>query len=718
METLKKLYQWLSPRQYESVKQQPCIQQFMYLDTLGWAGQIFHNIAMRLMSHRGMGDALCFELGEAVGRFSINEFCLITGLNCVGSTHLSVVESRLIARYFSTLRGVSRENLEVQMSNAKFDNDDDAVKLSLIYIMFSIPLSNASAVKIGPQFFALTDDLDAFNSFPWGVLSWEATWAAICHTVDNRMSLKKRPLKKNDTVHYSLPGFPHALLVWAYATIPSIATKFTTKHDPAIPRMTSWTTTENVKFNDVVAAFTTLGEDEHNDFVLLPTEEELNNPWIACLFSKSPTATFLLPHPKSSVTRPSIDTKEQKQSNKLLRRLIKLLSANKSEKGEGKAKSAPPVSSGHEINAERDELDAMKTTSPDIGSVADIGVQAAMEFLTADEVIVSHEDAENDRNQVEFVPTKQVDEGERISEGEGEGIKTKDKKVEEQLVSKVAKPGNDESSDVVETSGDVIPKKKRARLSRLGQCPARPMIDVGSPPKQLNALPGHIDVAFYYLRKKIRQFPELEKRKVTTMDTFFSAKVRGMWSVYQSSPNTFDWESYDSLLRLMLGVSVQSGSSWFQVNTLLIPIHFDDLKHWALVNLELTNWTIEVYDSLQHEGPHNLKVRGGVDALSKFIPLLAERLSLFEFKPREPPRTYPIPVTIMADIFRQGNGGDCGIFTIKNAECLIEGRDVRYWLIHDCMQIFREWMACYLWGHARRKLEGDYKSDNEVDTDY
>ncbi|GMN69455.1 hypothetical protein TIFTF001_038506 [Ficus carica] len=58
-----------------------------------------------------------------------------------------------------------------EMSNAKFDNDDDAVKVSLLYIMFSIPLSNASAVKIDPKFFALADDLDAFNSFPWGVLS-------------------------------------------------------------------------------------------------------------------------------------------------------------------------------------------------------------------------------------------------------------------------------------------------------------------------------------------------------------------------------------------------------------------------------------------------------------------------------------------------------------------------------------------------------------------
>ncbi|GMN44845.1 hypothetical protein TIFTF001_014039 [Ficus carica] len=69
------------------------------------------------------------------------------------------------------MRGVSRENLELQMSNAKFDNDEDAIKLSLLYIIFCIPLSNANSVKIDPKFFALADNLDEFNEFPWGVLS-------------------------------------------------------------------------------------------------------------------------------------------------------------------------------------------------------------------------------------------------------------------------------------------------------------------------------------------------------------------------------------------------------------------------------------------------------------------------------------------------------------------------------------------------------------------
>ncbi|GMN66379.1 hypothetical protein TIFTF001_035442 [Ficus carica] len=77
--------------------------------------------------------------------------------------------------------------------------------------------------------------------------------------------------------------------------------------------------------------------------------------------------------------------------------------------------------------------------------------------------------------------------------------------------------------------------------------------------------------------------------------------------------------------RIMLGVRVQSGASWFDVNTVLMPIQLGDLNHWALVKLELTNWTIKVYDSLQYEGPHNSKVRAGMEGLSKFIPLMAEK---------------------------------------------------------------------------------------------
>ncbi|GMN63445.1 hypothetical protein TIFTF001_032520 [Ficus carica] len=167
----------------------------------------------------------------------------------------------------------------------------------------------------------------------------------------------------------------------------------------------------------------------------------------------------------------------------------------------------------------------------------------------------------------------------------------------------------------------------------------------------------------------------------------------------------------------MTGVQVQSGSSWFDVNTLLIPVHLADLKHWVLVKLELTSWTIEVYDSLQHEGRHNARVKKGLECLAVFIPMLAERINLFDVKKREPPGIHPIPVTIMKDIPKQANVGYCGMFTIKYAECLLEGRDVRYWVIAERMQLFREWQACFFWLHAKRKIEKAYKSDDDVNMD-
>ncbi|GMN29673.1 hypothetical protein TIFTF001_050617 [Ficus carica] len=671
---------------------------------LSKAEEVFHNIVMRLTTHSAMGDALWFELGEDLVRFFINEFCLITGLNCVGSTHLPVVESRLMSRYFSDVRGVTREYLELQMSNSKFDNDDDAVKLSLLYIAFSIPLSNASSVKIDPKYFALADNLDAFNEFPWGVLSWEATRTAICSTVENRISSKRRPKKNIDKSRYSVAGFPQALLVWAYETSPVIASKFTTNYEHALPRMMSWTTADNVRSDDVLAAFATVGESKCVD--LTPTEEELKNPCVARLFLNLPQAQPQLPPSKSSFPRPSTDTnsewrefqkeirteiaslkKEQKQSNKLLRRVLKMLFANSNVKGQGQPHTA-------------------------------------------------HVDAENENNKVN-IAEEEVNEGEANAKSEPsveeiaeEAMPDLEKGVIEEDEGKEIIPDQDPS--ILDEPSNEIPKKKRARLLSLRQRPSGRTTDIGSPSKAptnlIYALPPcladqppeqtleefrewikagvlkrsppgkrppryvakhdtlsethdlglmlvekkswyyelatspvwlwdeHIDVAFYYLRKKSRQFTELKQRMVTTVDTFFTSKIRSLWRIHQSSPTNFDWGSCESILKIMTGVKVQSGSSWFDVNTLLIPVHLADLKHWVLVKLELTSWTIEVFDSLQHEGRHNARVREGLECLAVFIPMLAERINLFDVKKRDPPGIHPIPVTIMKDIPKQANG--------------------------------------------------------------
>ena len=70
------------------------------------------------------------------------------------------------------------------------------------------------------------------------------------------------------------------------------------------------------------------------------------------------------------------------------------------QQGQGKAQPGTPSTSMQPINVPTNESDALKTPSDDIGATADIGVQAAMEFLTGDKVNVSHRHVEEESNKV------------------------------------------------------------------------------------------------------------------------------------------------------------------------------------------------------------------------------------------------------------------------------------------------------------------------------
>ena len=172
---------------------------------------------------------------------------------------------------------------------------------------------------------------------------------------------------------------------------------------------------------------------------MIPTEEELKEPWVAQLFLKNPKAVpqlLLKPSvPRSSSgtnsewqefkeeIRAQVDSinkslrvlkKDQKKSNKLLRRVLKMLTKNMSQQGQGKAQPGTPVTSRQPMDVPTNESDALKTTSDDIatglqdevlidsslGAAADIGVQAAMEFLTGETVIVAHPHVEEESNKV------------------------------------------------------------------------------------------------------------------------------------------------------------------------------------------------------------------------------------------------------------------------------------------------------------------------------
>ena len=67
---------------------------------------------------------------------------------------------------------------------------------------------------------------------------------------------------------------------------------------------------------------------------------------------------------------------------------------------------------------------------------------------------------------------------------------------------------------------------------------------------------------------------------------------------------------------------------------MLILINIPSLKHWAMLVLNLNNWTIEVYDSMASDGPHNELLGYALEALSNFMPFIADKVDLFDIKQR------------------------------------------------------------------------------------
>ena len=102
--------------------------------------------------------------------------------------------------------------------------------------------------------------------------------------------------------------------------------------------------------------------------------------------------------------------KDQHKANKLLRRVLTMLNENVRQQGQGNAEPRTPLTSSQPFDVSTHESDALKNASDDnaaglqdevlidadIGAAADIGVQAAMEFLTGEKVIDSHQPDEEE----------------------------------------------------------------------------------------------------------------------------------------------------------------------------------------------------------------------------------------------------------------------------------------------------------------------------------
>ena len=166
--------------------------------------------------------------------------------------------------YFKDPIKLKRETLETWFLDARVQNDEDVVKLALVYVVACLLLHNYLTVSLPKFFVNLVDNLNKFNNYLWGKLVWE----------DSTVRPKKQAHSKNgkfecgvSNSHYNLFGFHLSLQVWLYKTFLDVTVSFVTKaHEVAIPRMLGWVPAEHLMFARVEEVLFSVSGDELSSY--------------------------------------------------------------------------------------------------------------------------------------------------------------------------------------------------------------------------------------------------------------------------------------------------------------------------------------------------------------------------------------------------------------------------------------------------------------------
>lgn len=163
-----------------------------------FSGQILDALLCRLLTPVD-GDALHFDLGGKVSSFCMFDFALITGLQITGddAARTDTQRGRLHDTYFEGHGTVLLSALMDAITRC--DDMLDRLKLGLVYILESVLRCHHRRTGIDLFHLQIVDDLDVFNTYPWGRRCFEDT----VHVFTRSHSRPKGTMRKYDT--YGLP---------------------------------------------------------------------------------------------------------------------------------------------------------------------------------------------------------------------------------------------------------------------------------------------------------------------------------------------------------------------------------------------------------------------------------------------------------------------------------------------------------------------------------
>ena len=150
-----------------------CFGPFLNFTKFTPSPQILHNLLCKIANVLGgMEEEMYFEICGKLLSYSLYHFAMITRLKCEGNANyryaVTTERSEFAKAYFKQPAKFKRKTLESWFPEARMNYNEDAMKLTLMYLVASFILNNNSTVSL-PEFFVnLVDNLENFNNFSWG----------------------------------------------------------------------------------------------------------------------------------------------------------------------------------------------------------------------------------------------------------------------------------------------------------------------------------------------------------------------------------------------------------------------------------------------------------------------------------------------------------------------------------------------------------------------
>ncbi|KAF4403060.1 hypothetical protein G4B88_010512 [Cannabis sativa] len=139
---------------------------------------------------------------------------------------------------------------------------------------------------------------------------------------------------------------------------------------------------------------------------------------------------------------------------------------------------------------------------------------------------------------------------------------------------------------------------------------------------------AHIDIIFYYLRKKIMYSAE-PKIKVTTTDCLFCSSITSLYEKFVEKNNDISVLSLSHNVALYIqGGKILCATPWHLVDHVVMPINVKLQDHWICGRLNIAERRIYLYNSLR-PGRYMTAAK---EACKPFSVILPYYFSMLDFK--------------------------------------------------------------------------------------